>query len=97
MHITSSHFARLVKAETEVAGAVEFHRMTMAGGVMRMREVKELKLPAGKKVELSPGGYHFMLINLKRQLHAGKTITLKLTTLDADNKQQTVEVNAKIK
>ncbi len=95
--ITSSHSARLIKAETDVAETVELHRMSMKDGVMRMRQLKDLALTAGTKTALAPGGDHLMLINLKKQLKAGETFILQLTVQDANYKNHTVRVNTKIK
>ncbi len=59
----------------DVAGRVEIHEMSDAGGVMRMRELAEgLPVPAGGKAELKPGGLHLMLMDLKRQLKDGETV-----------------------
>ena len=51
-----------------MAGVAEIHEMKMQGDMMRMRAVPALELPAGKAVELKPGGYHVMLMDLKQQL-----------------------------
>jgi copper(I)-binding protein len=62
MQITSAQDARLVEARSPVAGVVEVHEMVMEKEVMKMRAIKGLDLPAGKTVELKPGGYHVMLM-----------------------------------
>lgn len=70
---------RLLGAESEVAEKVEFHAMSMDGGVMRMRPLADgLTVPAGGKVELRPSGMHLMLIGLKRPLVEGETVTVAL-------------------
>lgn len=70
---------RLTGAETDVAGRVELHNVIMDGGVMRMRPVEVgLDIPAGQTVELRPGGYHIMLLQLRRPLRAGETIPVTL-------------------
>ena len=97
LEIKSFHSSRLIKAETTAADVVELHRMTMTNGVMRMRQLKELGLPAGKTIALSPGGDHLMLINLKKQLRAGEALILNLTIQGGDNKLHTIAVNAKVK
>ena len=66
--LTSAQGGRLVAASSPVAGVVEIHEMVMDGNVMRMRAVPALELPAGKAVMLKPGGYHVMLMALRRQL-----------------------------
>ena len=69
----------LLAAETEAAERVEIHEMTMRGEVMEMRRLAAgLPVPAGKTVELKPGGFHLMLIKPKRPLAEGQTVTLTL-------------------
>jgi copper(I)-binding protein len=79
MKLTAPEGATLVGAVSPVAGVVEIHEMAMEGTVMRMRALpKGLALPAGKAVELKPGGYHVMLMDLKQQLKAGEKVKLDL-------------------
>ena len=82
---------RLLSASAEVSKAVELHTMTMEGDVMRMRQVEAIELPAGKKVELKPGGLHIMFIGLKAPLKPGDKFPLKLRFEKAG--EVTVEVN----
>jgi hypothetical protein len=97
MEITSAQGARLVGAESAVAGTVEVHEMSMDKNVMRMRAVPKLDLPAGKTVELRPGGYHVMLIDLKRPLKKGDSVPLKLKIENKDKTVSTVEVKAEVR
>ena len=97
MHITSTAGGKLVAASSPVAGVVEVHEMAMEGTVMKMRAVPALELPAGKTVELKPGGYHVMLMDLKQQLKTGETVPLTLTIEGKDGKRETVEVKAPVK
>lgn len=79
MKLTAPEGATLVGAISPVAGVVEIHEMAMEGNVMRMRALpKGLALPAGKAVELKPGGYHVMLMDLKQPLKAGEKVKLDL-------------------
>ena len=70
---------RLMSASATVSRAVEIHEMKMDGDVMRMRQVDAIALPAGKTVELKPGGLHMMFVGLKAPLKAGDRfpVTLK--------------------
>lgn len=61
---------------------VELHEMTMADGVMRMRPLQKIELPAGEAVALAPGGLHLMLFEPKRPLRAGDRVTLELALED---------------
>ena len=97
MQITSANGGKLVPASPPVAGVVEIHEMAMEGNVMRMRAAPGLELPAGKTVELKPGGYHVMLMDLKQQLKAGETVPLSLVVEGKDGKRQTIEVKAPVR
>jgi periplasmic copper chaperone A len=70
---------QLVRASSPAADAVQIHSMAMQGNVMRMREVSGLDLPAGGRVELKPGGYHLMLVGLRKPLAEGTRVPLTLT------------------
>ena len=69
---------RLLGGSTPGAKRVEVHEMRMEGDVMRMREMPALDLPAGKLVQLAPGGLHLMLFGLKAPLKLGDKLPLKL-------------------
>ena len=71
--------------------------MKMDGGVMRMSAISALPLPAGKIVELKPGGYHVMLMALKAPLKEGDTVPITLTFKDKDGRASTIVVNAPVK
>ena len=97
MQITSAQDARLVEARSPVAGVVEVHEMSMEKDVMKMRAVKGLDLPAGKSVELKPGGFHVMLMDLKQQMKEGDTVAVTLVVEGKDKKRTMVEVKAPVK
>ena len=97
MDITSSAAARLVGASSAAAGRVELHEMRMEGSTMKMRAVDKLELPAGKPVRLGPGGYHLMLLDLKRALQAGATVPLTLEIESAGGKRSKVEVAVEVR
>jgi copper(I)-binding protein len=94
MQLQSVQDAKLLSAQSPVAGVVEVHEMSMDGGVMKMRAVPSLALPAGKSVELKPGGYHVMLMDLKAQVKDGDTVPVTLVVEGKDGKRQTIEVKA---
>lgn len=97
MKLTAPKSMRLVEARSPVAGVVEIHEMAMQGDVMRMRAVAGVDLPAGKPVELKPGGYHVMLMALKQTLNAGDTVPLTLVFEAADKSRETVELKAPVR
>ncbi|ENZ83889.1 copper chaperone PCu(A)C [Caulobacter vibrioides] len=76
--LTASADDRLVTVETTAADHGEIHSMSMDGGVMRMRKLDGLPLPAGKAVALKPGGEHLMLISPKVAFKDGAKIPMVL-------------------
>lgn len=65
---------RLIGGTAEVSNIFELHEMAMDGGVMKMRSLdKGIEVAPGGKVELKPGGYHIMFIDLKRPLKDGES------------------------
>ena len=76
--LQSAQADRLLGASTPVAGRVELHRMSMAGDVMRMRQLDAIDLPAGQAVRLAPGGLHLMLLGLNKPLAIGEKLSLTL-------------------
>lgn len=83
MSITAKDGARLVGVSSPLAGVAQVHEMKMEGDVMKMRAVPVLELPAGQTVQLKPGGYHVMLMDLKQSLPKGSMLPLTLTFRDA--------------
>lgn len=97
MRLTANAPVRLVAANSPVAGVVEIHEMAMEKDVMKMRAVPGLDLTAGKAVELKPGGYHVMLMDLKQQVKAGDTVPLTLVFEDARKQRVTQQVQASVR
>lgn len=97
MKLRARTAARLVEAKSPVAGTVEIHEMKMVGDVMKMNAVPGVDLPAGQTVELAPGGYHIMLLELKRQVKEGDTVPLTLVVEGKDRKRETIEVHAVVR
>ena len=96
MNITAKDGARLVGASSPVAGVVEVHEMKMDGDIMRMRAVPVLELPAGQTVQLKPGGYHVMLMELKQGLPKDSTVPLTLRLQDAKGVETRMEVSVPV-
>lgn len=97
LQITSAVPAKLVAASSPVAGRVEIHSMRMEGGVMRMRQLRSLDLPAQQAVKLEPGGLHLMLRDLKRPLKSGDKVPLRLTIEPAGKKKSVVNVELEVR
>jgi hypothetical protein len=97
MKITAKDGAKLVGASSPVAGVTEVHEMKMDGDIMKMRAVPGgLDLPAGKTVELTPGGYHVMLMDLKAPLPKDSTVPLTLVFKNAKGVQSKVELKVPV-
>jgi periplasmic copper chaperone A len=97
MQISAPSGARLVEARSKVAGVVELHEMSMEGTTMKMRAVPGIDLPPGKPVDLKPGGYHVMLMDLKQQLKEGESVPITLIVEGKDKKRETVELKAPVR
>ena len=97
MRLTAPADSRVLQVQSPVAGVVEIHEMKMEGDVMRMRALTALPLPAGQAVELKPGGYHVMLMDLKAPVKAGDVVPLTLTVEGRDGKRSVVEVKAEVR
>jgi periplasmic copper chaperone A len=86
---------RLTAASSDVAGKVQIHEMAVVNGIMQMQELANgLPIPAGGSVTLKPGGYHVMLVGLKKRLIAGETLPLTLTFAKAGTVSVTVPIRA---
>lgn len=97
MTLTASEDTRLVGVSSTAAGIAEIHEMKMEGNVMKMRPIEALALPAGQAVELRPGGYHLMLMQLPQPLEAGTTIPVSLSFEDADGKRSSIDLQVPVK
>ncbi len=93
MKITAKAGMQLVGVSSPVAGVAEVHEMKMDNDIMKMRAIPALDLPAGKSVELKPGGYHVMLMDLKQPLLKDSKVPVTLTFKDAKGVQSKLELN----
>lgn len=83
----SSEPRALIAATSPAAQAVELHTHVQEDGMVRMRRVERIELPAQGSVSLQPGGLHLMLIGLKGDLAPGDQVDLSLT-FDDDTEAQ---------
>ena len=97
LQITSSDAAALLSASSPLAGVVEIHTMRMEDGVMKMRPIAKLDLPAGKGVTLAPGGNHIMLMDLRQQMKKGDVVPITLKVEGKDKAVQTIEIKAEVR
>ena len=97
MKITSAKASALISVSTPLTARAELHEMSMQGSVMKMRAVPKLELPAGKIIELKPGGYHLMLMNLPGPLRKGDTVPVTLTFEGPDKTREQVQINVEVR
>jgi copper(I)-binding protein len=79
---------RLLGGSTDAAAKVEVHEMATKDGVMTMREIKDgVPVAPGATVTLAPGGFHLMLVNVKKPLKQGDVVTVTLNFEKAGKKE----------
>ena len=96
LHITSHKDARLVAANCTASAQTQLHTMKHENGMMVMRQIDAISLPANKEVALGDGD-HIMLIGLKKPLKVGDSVPVTLTVEFADKSKETVSVVAEVK
>jgi copper(I)-binding protein len=70
--------------------------MSNEGGVMKMRQLKQLDLPAGQTVRLAPNGNHIMLLDIKQPLQPGARLPLVLI-VELKGKKKWIQVQAEVR
>ena len=96
MKLTAQDGAKLVGATSPAAGVTEIHEMKMEKDVMKMAAVPFLNLPAGQPVELKPGGYHVMLMDLKQALPKDSMVPVTLQFQDAKGNKSQLELKVPV-
>lgn len=97
MDLQSATDATLTEVSSPVADSAELHLMSMNKGVMEMRMLKSLPLPAGKVVKLEPSGLHVMLFDLKKPLKTGEQVDLTLKIQDKAGKTSTQQLHVPVR
>lgn len=93
MTIASPSAARIVSAKSNAAESVQIHVVSMQDGIMRVRRLDVLDLPAGREIRLAPGGIHSMLAGLKHPLRAGGAVARSLAGVGTDGEARVVRLN----
>ena len=83
---------RLIGVSSPLAKIGEIHKSSMSNGLMKMRHVGHLDIPAGGQAMFKPGGYHIMLMGVTKSIKPGDLVPLTLTFERAGK----VEVQAKV-
>ena len=92
MKLTARESAKLVGVSSPVAGVAEIHEMKMEKDIMKMAAIPSLNLPSGKTVELKPGGFHVMLMDLKSPIVNSSKIPLVLHFQDAKGVKSQMDI-----
>lgn len=83
---------KVVKADNAASKVTELHTHTMEGGMMKMRQVKDIEIKAKGETALKPGGLHIMLIDLKQPLKDGENVAMSITFEDGSSKKFDAQV-----
>ncbi|MDY0073484.1 MAG: copper chaperone PCu(A)C [Thauera sp.] len=97
MRLLAHRDCRLLAAASPRAATVEVHEMRIDNEVMKMSPIEGLDLPTGKVVELKPGGFHLMLLDLKQRLQVGEQLPLSLVVQCGSDAAHTIELSAEIR
>jgi hypothetical protein len=84
---------KIVSASSPAAKTVELHTHTHENGMMKMRQVPDIALPAGGDTFLKPGGLHIMLIGLTQELK--KDVPVSVTIKFEDGSEKTLSLPVK--
>jgi periplasmic copper chaperone A len=83
---------RLVGAFTDHAAMAMVHQSELVDGVAQMRTAGEINIPAGKRIEMVPGGTHIMLEGLRAPLRTGDSFDLVLKFRNSGDRRVKVDV-----
>ncbi len=97
MKITAKEGTKLVGASSPAAGVTEIHEMKMDKDVMKMSAISALPIPAGKTVELKPGGLHVMLMDLKAPLNDKTNVPITLVFENAKGVRSNMDLQVPVK
>ena len=84
----------VIQADSSVSNVVELHTHTNDNGVMRMRKIPKITVPANASTELKPGGLHIMLIEPHQPLKMGQTVNVTLKFEDGSSKDVAMPVKS---
>jgi copper(I)-binding protein len=96
LEIRSERPAKLIGVSSPAAGSAGIHSMSNDGGVMKMRQLKQLDLPPGQTVRLAPNGNHIMLLDIKQPLQPGARVPLTLI-VEQKGKKKWIQVQAEVR
>jgi copper(I)-binding protein len=87
IHNSSDKARSITSAESDAAEIVELHTHVNEDGMMKMRQIEKIDVPAMGKTVLMPGGLHVMLIGLTEAIEEGKAVRITLVFADGERKE----------
>ncbi|ODS22981.1 hypothetical protein AB835_11300 [Candidatus Endobugula sertula] len=84
---------QLIEVKGNISDRIEIHEHTLVDGLMKMKQVNSVTIPANGIVTFKPGGYHLMIMNVKNRIHEGDHINLLLQF--SDGSRQAFTASAK--
>lgn len=84
LHNTGTEERTIVGVTTKAADEVQLHTVIDEGGLMKMRQVTSISIPAGGMAELKPGGYHIMMLGIHEQLRDGENVEIEVEFANGD-------------
>lgn len=97
LDISSRSEAAIVSVSSPDAKSAEIHESRTEGGIMKMRRLDRLALPAKKSVSLAPGGLHVMLIDIAHPLQPKNKVHVEFTVETQGGKRSTIAVQAEVR
>ena len=85
----------LIGVESDAYKNIEVHEMATVDGLMEMREVTDIEIPAKGQIQLEPGGKHLMLMGPKQHLKIGQEVDMTLIFKSGKKQKVTVKVAAR--
>ena len=96
LDIRSDEPAKLIGVRSPAASSAEIHSMSNDGGVMKMRQLQRVDLPAGQTIRLAPSGNHIMLLDIKQPLQPGARVPVVLI-VEQKGKKKWIQVQAEVR
>lgn len=84
LHNSGAEERTVVAVSTKVADEAQLHTVIDEGGLMKMRQVTSISIPAGGMTELKPGGYHIMMLGIHEPLRDGESVDIEVEFANGD-------------
>lgn len=84
LHNAGDEMRSVIAAHSSVADEIQLHTVLSENGLMKMRQVPFIEIPAGGMTELKPGGFHIMMLGIKQPLKEGESVQIELEFANGD-------------